>query len=326
MKAVKFSVAAATALALSTAALADGPVVYGKQNVEVGSFESGATVGGSEIGAKTHASRFGIKGTHDLGDGLTGLYQMELQHSLVGGVSNGGFGARNSFLGLSGGMGTVVVGNHDHPSKLALYKSGAGVFAPDSTAKLVQTEIRTSPAAAYVSPDFGGLTVAAALVLAGDNTQGVLAAYDDANATDDSDQMHFDIAAWGSAGPLKYGVGVIVPDTTQDVDPIIQASAGFTAGIMNAGLSVESNQDDMNLILQGNVKMDGGFYAGLGIEQFMADADNSDASTIGLIGGKKFADGKYDLYLAVKSHSDDTSTATVDNDYADIALGMTASF
>ncbi|MGE4295820.1 MAG: porin [Campylobacterales bacterium] len=322
MKAVKFSVAAAAALALSTAALADGPVVYGKQNVEVGSFDSGPTVGGETMGAKTQSSRFGIKGSHDLGDGLTGLYQIEIQHNLLGGIAeddvddgkNVGFGARNSFLGVSGDFGTFIAGNHDHPSKLALYQSGAGVFAADTTAKLVQAEFRSSPAAAYVGKA-GGMSFAAAVV------------FDGKDSTPAEDLMHIDVAAWGAAGDIKYGVGVIIPDA-ENVDPIMQASVGMNMDALNVGASVQMGDEslganaDMNIILQANMKLDGGMYAGVGAELFMADAaTEEDKTDIGLIVGKKYAEGKFDVYLAVKN-----GDSVVANGGTDVAVGLTASF
>src|SRR5690606_26107035 len=98
---------------------------------------------------------------------LKAVYQVEFGFDAVGGVGavDGNDGnhliARNTFLGVTGDFGTVLAGNHDHPTKLALYRSGAGVFAADTTAKLVQTELRSSPVVAYVSNFSEDITVAA---------------------------------------------------------------------------------------------------------------------------------------------------------------------
>lgn len=58
-------------------------------------------------------SRFGIKGSHDLGNGLKGIWQVESQVH-VGGA--GALAARNTFLGLDlDGVGSVKVGHIDTP-------------------------------------------------------------------------------------------------------------------------------------------------------------------------------------------------------------------
>jgi predicted porin len=68
------------------------------------------------------ASRFGIKGSEDLGNGLNGIYQYEVQVDADGGSTTGkGFGSatRNSGVGLEGGFGKVIVGVWDTPFKVA---------------------------------------------------------------------------------------------------------------------------------------------------------------------------------------------------------------
>jgi predicted porin len=60
-------------------------------------------------------SRLGFKGTEDLGDGLKAIFQLEMGFSSDTGVmstDNTPF-SRNTFVGLSGGFGTIKLGNMD---------------------------------------------------------------------------------------------------------------------------------------------------------------------------------------------------------------------
>ncbi|MGB7543060.1 MAG: porin [Burkholderiales bacterium] len=57
-------------------------------------------------------SRIGFRGTEDLGSGLSAIWQIENQVALDSGASNP-LAARESFVGLRGGFGTVRLGNMD---------------------------------------------------------------------------------------------------------------------------------------------------------------------------------------------------------------------
>jgi len=70
------------------------------------------------------ASRFGFKATEDLGNGMKVFGQLEFQTSVADGTSDGGIQDRDSFVGLSGDFGKVVVGNMAAPTKGMLYKLG----------------------------------------------------------------------------------------------------------------------------------------------------------------------------------------------------------
>lgn len=65
-----------------------------------------------------NSSRFGIKGSEDVGGGLKAIYQVE-SGTFQADDGSGGFGAtlRNTFVGFSGGWGTVKIGRHDTPMK-----------------------------------------------------------------------------------------------------------------------------------------------------------------------------------------------------------------
>jgi predicted porin len=67
----------------------------------------------------SNSSRFGIKGTEDLGNGMSAFFQMEWTADGTDGDALGT--ARNSFVGVNGDFGKVTVGHFDGPSKAAVY-------------------------------------------------------------------------------------------------------------------------------------------------------------------------------------------------------------
>jgi predicted porin len=130
-------------------------------------------------GMNDEGSRIGFKGAEDLGGGLKAIYQYEtyfdagtngtLGSNSAGTTASGGLGSqRDTFLGLSGGFGTVIAGRHDTPYKMA---GSADLFA-DTLADAQNTgglciiceDLRVNNAIAYVSPSFSGLTVVGAIV------------------------------------------------------------------------------------------------------------------------------------------------------------------
>jgi predicted porin len=60
-------------------------------------------------------SRLGFKGTEDLGDGLKAIFQLEMGFSSDTGAASDSSApfSRNTFVGLSGGFGTIRLGNMD---------------------------------------------------------------------------------------------------------------------------------------------------------------------------------------------------------------------
>ncbi len=70
---------------------------------------------GNTTRVSTNSSLIGFKGAESLGNGLTAVFQYE---SAVGFDNAGGLGTvRDSFVGLAGGFGTVVLGNLTGPTR-----------------------------------------------------------------------------------------------------------------------------------------------------------------------------------------------------------------
>jgi len=177
--------------------------VYGLMNVIVEHIDNGVNKK-SRITTGNN-SALGFKGSEDLGGGLKGLWQVEVSVSVDGdnnfsstSTSNvnpgaGGLnGTRNTFLGLSGGFGTVLMGVHDTPYKLSTgrldnfsgtlgdYNSIMGAYSLCSTTVCntandvpgnasSQFDLRPSNVLAYVSPNIQGFQARIGYVFSNDS-------------------------------------------------------------------------------------------------------------------------------------------------------------
>ena len=124
-------------------------------------------------------SRIGFKGAEDLGNGLKAIFTLEygLEMDNNTGIGATSAAARQQFVGLTGGFGTVVagrlqtagldftvagsalggstsIGATNLVSQSAVYNGGTNPFP------LLNAASRANNAVAYISPSFGGVTVA----------------------------------------------------------------------------------------------------------------------------------------------------------------------
>jgi len=169
---MKFSkIAAAASLAFGVATAAQAQVtLYGVVDVGV-NYQSvnfgnnfDATGTQSQVGmasGQQSGSRWGIKGTEDLGNGLKANFVYESAVNVVDGTGNNGF-TRQSTLGLSSDrFGAVDLGRRTTPTTAAF--SGIDPFAQSfGTASLStsmgSTFVRLSNMIMYTSPEFSGFT------------------------------------------------------------------------------------------------------------------------------------------------------------------------
>lgn len=116
-------------------------------------------------------SRIGFKGTEDLGGGMSALFALEYGIDMdanqgVGSVTSAG--ARQQLVGLTGGFGTVVAGRAQTAGyDFACATSAYAGSALDQYAKVGSNVLltcggggRANNAFAYISPSFGGVTLA----------------------------------------------------------------------------------------------------------------------------------------------------------------------
>lgn len=103
----------------ASVAMAGEAAIYGKAHISIDNMDNGADSPADESGTymSSNSSRIGLKGKEDLGNGMSAIFKAEMTADLVDGGSialN-----RNSYVGLSGGFGTVKAGRHDMPFKTA---------------------------------------------------------------------------------------------------------------------------------------------------------------------------------------------------------------
>lgn len=145
-------------------------------------------------------SRWGVRGSEDLGGGLKAVFQFEAGVGVDTGANDGAFWQRTAQVGLQGGFGTIKLGRGYTPAFRTYGTWDAmsyGLFGNllAATAGAGQASTRFSNAIMYDSPSFGGLQV--------------LAAYSTGEAS--SEQLKreagqgFDIALQYKGGPLNVG-------------------------------------------------------------------------------------------------------------------------
>jgi len=177
MKKTQFALAA-LALVASTAALADGATVYGTIDASMAKGSSSETMfsGAGQMGT----SVFGMRGSEDLGNGLSANFNLEAGiNAGNGNIDNGGPGGSTGLFtrfanaGLSGGFGSITGGLQLSPFILS-YVTSLGLAGNNF---LVPTLVNAGAAdgggagvgatggffipnaVSYTSPDLGGATV-----------------------------------------------------------------------------------------------------------------------------------------------------------------------
>lgn len=108
----KTLIALAVASVAATPVMADkGPQVFGEMKYEAGTYDGSAE-------HSVRGTRFGVKGSSDLGNGLTGKY---IIMGNIGSKPGGSLGLNeNNYVALAGGFGEVRFGRADTPMKEAV--------------------------------------------------------------------------------------------------------------------------------------------------------------------------------------------------------------
>lgn len=130
------AVAVAASLAMPVVAAADMQII-GQAQLEIVNTSTGGAGNpvneglslddGSEAGnvGSGNASALGIAGSQELGNGLTGLYKINLNFQADDGAGAGLSRSRDMYLGLKGDFGTVMAGRMNSP-----YKSSTALWDP----------------------------------------------------------------------------------------------------------------------------------------------------------------------------------------------------
>ena len=249
--------------------------VYGKLHVGL-SFYDDSNMSDTQV--SSNASRIGFKGTEDLGGGLAAIWQIESGVNLD--EQNGTWASRNSFVGLKGGFGTALIGNHDTPLKLV----GRAVdLFPDTIADSrnvlgVGSDTRGDNVVAYISPTWTGFSFAAAY-----STDPVSAA---SNAGDVADRSLYNLSATYANGPVFVGFGYGDGDyhEANGLGAQYRLAAGFTFGNFKLVGEYDSLEDDSTTVgtLAGDYDawMVGGSFT-MGAMVFKANYMQGEYDTVG---------------------------------------------
>lgn len=186
------TIAVAAALAVPMSAMAE-TTMYGRIDNALTYTDNGSTETWDVKGGNG-TSRFGVKGSEDLGNGMKAIYQWEWYESGTegDGSTNDGFRNRLGYVGLSGGFGTVSIGRVWGPYYFAVGKTDI-MNAPSAGYRQNLNNYRTGNAVKYSTPKMGGFKASAVLVMDGDD------------AEDGIDKIN--LGAQYDNGPLHLGLG-----------------------------------------------------------------------------------------------------------------------
>jgi len=275
------SLAIATAFA-APLAQASEMTIYGVADVAVSSISVGTALndtGGTPAGGADYwdlnngASRLGVKGSEDLGNGLKAIYKMEFGVPMTDTGNNIRDNAevitmRNTYVGLAADWGTFLMGRHDTPLKISTgaldlfsdtiadYNQGGllgsnpvgGVEGGTAATNPVMpglglVDARADNAIAYVSPNMNGFTLAGAIVPPGNATVAGTTPADNNRA--DGLANAYSVAAMYSNGPFyaslayeTYDQDVFISTSDLDLD-LVRAGLGYTANNFHVGFVYE---------------------------------------------------------------------------------------
>jgi len=158
-------IALAVAGLVSVPAFAQSNVtIYGRMDVGVFNKDDANGNGVTRVDSSGWTtSRLGFKGSEDLGNGLKAIFQIETR---LENDSSSTFGsARDTFVGLTGGFGTLIAGRNSTPLNNWLPEydpSGvANAFRTSNVDLRGSLETRVNNSVVYAAPTFSGVEFAA---------------------------------------------------------------------------------------------------------------------------------------------------------------------
>ena len=231
-------------LAAAVASLMAGTVqadatIYGAAHASIDSNDVGlGTANVKNFTVANNTSKLGFKGSEDLGNGMKVVWQMEMAYDLTDGAGIGG--ARNSYVGLAGDFGTVLIGRHDTPDKSAFYAAGndhLGDTQIDLNRSMGFQEDRVNDAIAYISPALGDLKIAVAIIPGeGPGTAG---------AAGDGLTDGTSVGVMYKAGPIKAGLGIgdKADVTATGKDSVMNLGFSYNMDALTVGFQYQTQED-----------------------------------------------------------------------------------
>lgn len=183
---------------------------------------------------KNHSSRWGVRGSEDLGNGLSAIYQMETQ--VRADVHNGSdFSGRLAWVGLKGGFGAVKLGAQWSPYYNVTGRTDVfnsvwfnGAMYPSGT-------FRKNDALVYETPDSISLFKGEVMLNMDGQTLD-----DDGNSTSEDSIDEYNLGANFNIGPAGLGVAYL-DNRVSDQD-----QWAVTGGVDFAGFNIAALYEDVD--------------------------------------------------------------------------------
>ena len=202
-----------------------GAEVYGDARISVDVSDNGGSSGNEKTKGSvgSNASRIGFRGDEDLGDGMSAIWQFEQGVDFDSGTWMGD--QRPSFVGLSGGFGTIMAGRFDTPYMSATDKydifidtkadynaiMGATPLmkpsTPSTTDNRALFDQRVSNTLYYSTPDLGGFKANMAWVMS-DATNPSSSGDSLPISTPDAKKDSYSLSATYDNGPVSFAAAL----------------------------------------------------------------------------------------------------------------------
>lgn len=181
--------------------------VGGQMHLSLDYLDADTAAASGNWNVSSNVSNIYFKGTEDLGGGMKAVWQVQTYFDAgatgnadgsFGGTANG-VGSGNTYVGLNGGFGTVLLGKHEAPLKIVsrkvdLFNNQIG-DSRNLTAGAAN-DIRPNNVLAYATPNMNGFEATIAYVT---NTA--------AGAATDASDTAVSMNAFYTNGPLLLGAG-----------------------------------------------------------------------------------------------------------------------
>lgn len=263
---MKKTLLAMAAVAAAGSAFAQSSVtLYGIADIWVGKQNQVVTLPNTITKGKVQAgsggvntSRWGVKGSEDLGGGLKATFNFESAVNLGNGATNARMFDRQANVGMAGGFGTVKVGRSWNALDDMFGAANSG-FDSELAAQRVWLNSYTGAADAqihYATPDFNGFNAAVSTQLNGNSANGA------------SKVSAFNVTYTG--GPVYVGVGYENDKGTGQKGTMINGSydlgmAKLLGSVYNtkgaAGLKINSYQIGADVPLSSGITVSVGYAA-----------------------------------------------------------------
>ena len=314
-------IALCVAATFSASAFAEtGNIVwYGKANLNVESVKNDKRIApnkDSALRVLSNASTLGIKGSEDLGNNMSGLYQYEVEADGNGAsatVSKGfGVDTRNSGIGIEGNFGKVIIGKWDTPFKVAhdkieLFENASSFTATNLVGRAGGTaadyNTRQSSVIEYWLPQMGAI-------------KGAISYSPDAAPTTTQNRSRLSLAGTFEQGPIAATAAYenrSDATTAGKTDSGLRLVGKYTMGDMWFGATIErltvealTSYTQSNIELAGQYTMGANKFAASYAKAGKTNAASSGANQLTLRYGHDYSK-RTEVYAALAMLKNDTA-------------------